>query len=132
MLSTADRLAIHELLNLHGHLMDDGAFDRLDELFTPDVVYDVSAFGAGKLVGIDAIRAAALALGERNPLGHHVTNIVIVDADADTVRVRSKGLGVRADGTAGSVAHDDTVRRTASGWRLASRTITPRRTPLQP
>jgi 3-phenylpropionate/cinnamic acid dioxygenase small subunit len=132
MLSTADRLAIHELMNLHGHLMDDGAFDRLDELFTSDVVYDVSAFGVGKLVGIDAIRAAALALGDRNPLGHHVTNIVIVDADTDVAHVRSKGLGVRADGTTGSLVHDDTVRRTASGWRIASRTITPRRKPLQP
>ena len=36
----SDRLAIHELLGLHGHLMDAGAFERLDELFTPDVVDD--------------------------------------------------------------------------------------------
>ncbi len=41
-LPTADRLAIHELLALHGHLMDDGQFDRLGELFTSDVVYDLT------------------------------------------------------------------------------------------
>ncbi|MGV4980847.1 nuclear transport factor 2 family protein [Streptomyces sp. NRAIS4] len=33
-----DRLAITELISMHGHLVDDGQLDRLDELFTPDVV----------------------------------------------------------------------------------------------
>ena len=131
-LSTADRLAFDELLNLHGHLMDDGAFDRLDELFTSDVVYDVTAFGAGRLEGIEAIRAASLALGERNPLAHHVTNVVIDRRWSRRAKVRSKGFGVRADGTIGSVVHDDVVRRVADGWRIGSRTIRPRRTPLQP
>ena len=40
--NTADRLQIHELLALHGHLADEGRFDRLDELFTADAVYDMS------------------------------------------------------------------------------------------
>lgn len=33
-LSTDDRIAIYELIALHGHLMDAGDFDRLGELFT--------------------------------------------------------------------------------------------------
>jgi ketosteroid isomerase-like protein len=37
---TEDRLALHELVALHGHLFDMGELDRLDELFTEDVVYD--------------------------------------------------------------------------------------------
>jgi hypothetical protein len=40
----SDRIRIHELINLHGHLMDEGDFDRLGELFIDDVIYDVSAF----------------------------------------------------------------------------------------
>lgn len=45
MLSIEDRLAIHELINLHGHLCDAGAFDRFEEIMTEDVVYDVSDLG---------------------------------------------------------------------------------------
>lgn len=66
-LATEDRLAIAELVSLHGHLFDDGRLDELTELFTEDVVYDVSAFGQGELAGIAAIRDAALVLGAANP-----------------------------------------------------------------
>jgi hypothetical protein len=30
------------LISLHGHLMDDGDLDRLDQLFTADVAYDLA------------------------------------------------------------------------------------------
>ena len=46
-LSPDDRAAIVELISLHGHLFDDGDLDRLDILFTPSVVYDVSELGPG-------------------------------------------------------------------------------------
>ena len=39
--------------------MDNGELDRLGELFTDDVIYDVSAFGLGELRGREAIRRAA-------------------------------------------------------------------------
>jgi hypothetical protein len=42
-ISTEDRLAIHELISLHGHVVDDGDFSRLHEVFTVDVVYDLTA-----------------------------------------------------------------------------------------
>jgi 3-phenylpropionate/cinnamic acid dioxygenase small subunit len=132
MLSTQDRLEIHELLSLHGHLMDEGLFVRLHELFTPDVVYDLEAFGGPQLHGIEAIRDSAVALGSRNPLGHHITNIVVTAVHASEVEVRSKGLGVRGDGSVGSVTYQDRVRRTDAGWRIAVRKISPRREPLAP
>ena len=127
-----DRVAIHELVSLHGHLMDGGEFARMDELFTADVIYDLSAFGAGKLHGFAAITEASLALGDANPVGHHVTNIVVTEDDDGTVSVRSKGIGINADGTAGSVVYDDIVRKEAAGWRIAYRKVTIRKTPLRP
>ncbi len=120
-----DRLAIHELLALHGHLMDAGEFDRLGELLTADSVY------AG-IAGFEALTAASKQLGGRNPVAHHVTNIVVSEDPDGTVRARSKGIGVYADGTAGSVVYDDVLRRTPAGWRIAERVISPRRTPLTP
>lgn len=58
-------------ISLHGHLFDEGHLDRLDELFTPDVVYDLSDVGIEPLHGIAEIRRAALELGPANPLAHH-------------------------------------------------------------
>lgn len=130
-LSTADRLAIHELMSLHGHLVDSGEFERFDELFTLDVLYDLRDYGGAELRGIPAIVAAAKALGEANPLSHHVTNVVVT-VEGDVVRVRSKGIGVRTDGSVGAVVYDDEVQRGVDGWRIARRRVSPRRTPLVP
>lgn len=122
-----DRAEITELLARHGHLFDDGEFDRLDLLFTASVRYDVTAFGGGVLQGIEAIRAATLALGDRNPVGHHVTNVVLTEQPDGSVRARSKGIGIYADGTAGSVTYEDEIVRTGDGWRIDARTVAPRR-----
>jgi 3-phenylpropionate/cinnamic acid dioxygenase small subunit len=129
-LSIENRLLIHELLSRHGHLMDRGEFDRLDELFTPDVVYDLTDFGRGELHGLEAIAQASLALGDRNPLGHHVTNVVITDAGDDIARVHSKGIAIRADGSSGTVTYEDVVKRTPDGWRIVRRVVRARREPL--
>jgi 3-phenylpropionate/cinnamic acid dioxygenase small subunit len=126
-LAPDDRAEITELLARHGHLFDDGEFDRLDLLFTASVRYDVTAFGGGVLQGIEAIRAATLALGDRNPVGHHVTNVVLTEQPDGSVRARSKGIGIYADGTAGSVTYEDEIVRTGDGWRIDARTVAPRR-----
>jgi hypothetical protein len=130
-LSADDRVAITDLINQHGHLVDRGDFDGLRALFTNDVTYDVSALGGSVLVGLAALREAALALGEANPVAHHVTNIVLDETADGVVHALSKGLGIMSDGSAGSVTYKDTVERTADGWRVTHRTVSPRRTPLQ-
>ncbi|MFE7746169.1 nuclear transport factor 2 family protein [Nocardia sp. NPDC057455] len=93
----------------HGHLVDAGELDRMDELFTADVIYDLTDLGFGELRGVPALREAALALGDANPVGHHVTNVLITENDAGTVVVRSKGIGIDADGGCGSVTYEDVV-----------------------
>jgi ketosteroid isomerase-like protein len=129
-LAKQDRINIADLINLHGHLLDAGDLDRAGELFTPDVVYDVTDFGFGTVHGTAALREYLLALGEASPVGHHVTNIVITQIDERSARVRSKGLGVRADGTARSLVYDDIVTRQPDGWKISHRTITLRRSAL--
>ncbi|MEV3986213.1 nuclear transport factor 2 family protein [Nonomuraea sp. NPDC049758] len=129
-LTEHDRTDITDVIHLHGHLTDAGELDRADELFTPDVIYDLDDFGLGCLHGIAAVRAAALAAGDANPVGHHVTNILITPIDDRSARVRSKGIGIKADGTAGSVVYDDVLTRQADGWRISHRRVTARRAAL--
>jgi hypothetical protein len=127
-LSVEDRLAIHELLALHGHLADDRRDDELHLLLTDDAVYDIAAYGMGVVQGLPALTALFAARPGDQPLGHHVTNVIVTEQTDGRVTVRSKGLAVMADGGAGTVVYDDVVVRTDAGWRIAHRTIIPART----
>jgi ketosteroid isomerase-like protein len=44
--------------------------------------------------------------------------------------VRAKGIGIMADGRAGSVVYDDVVTREPDGWKISRRTIIARRAAL--
>jgi hypothetical protein len=70
MVSSDDRWEISEILSLHGHIFDGGLLDRLGEIFTPEVVYDLSDAGLGTFEGIETIRNATIQLGAGNPLAH--------------------------------------------------------------
>ncbi|MEV6509990.1 nuclear transport factor 2 family protein [Streptomyces sp. NPDC051642] len=129
-LTLEDRLAITELIALHGHLVDEGELDRAAEVFTPDVEYDLTDFGQGTLTGRAQLTDAAFALGAANPVAHHVTNVVVEELPDGRVRARSKGLGIKADGSCGSVTYVDTVVRVGAGWRIARRRMEARRVPL--
>jgi SnoaL-like domain len=129
-LHAEDRWAIGETLAWHGHIFDGGQLDRLEEIFTPEVVYDLSDAGVGTFEGIEAIRSGALRLGAGNPIAHHVTNIVITSEEDDLVTARSKGLMLMANGTFASVTHLDTLRRHNGGWRISRRVVLAQRTPL--
>lgn len=114
-----DRAAITEVIARHGHLCDSGELDRLDEVFTADVTYDLTDF-------------AHLDLRDPrvHPVGHHVTNVIVTEAADGTVQARSKGIGVHADGTCASVTYEDVFVRGDQGWRISQRKIVARRTPL--
>ncbi|GII80793.1 hypothetical protein Sru01_57750 [Sphaerisporangium rufum] len=131
-LSTEDRVAITDLIDRHGHLADHGDLDGMAELFLPDAGYDVTDLGGGVITGTAALREAALALGDRNPVAHHVTNIVITETAEGRVRALSKGFGVSTDGTVASVTYEDTIVRGEQGWRIGHRVVRARRKPLTP
>src|SRR5215213_3731778 len=54
MISLEDRIAITELIALHGHLVDDGQLDQLNRVFAEDVTHDLTAFGLGIHQGLAA------------------------------------------------------------------------------
>jgi hypothetical protein len=47
------------------------------------------------------------------------------------VTAQSKGIGVNSDGTSGTVIYEDTMVRTAAGWRISRRRVRARRSPLK-
>ena len=130
-MTTDDRLQINETLALHAHLVDEDQLDRLDELFTPDAVYDMSASGLGVFEGREVIRAAAAEMARtgHSPVAHFLTNVVITSNGDDEAVARSKGLMIMADGQLLAVNHDDVLRRLDGAWRISRRTITPVQVP---
>jgi 3-phenylpropionate/cinnamic acid dioxygenase small subunit len=127
-ITAEDRLAIHDVITLHGHIADDRDWGRLGDLFTDDAVLDLEDFGYGTLRGLQAIED--LSRGSQDdkgqPLGHHATNIIVVGQDGDSVRARSKALAVMADGTSGTAVYEDTLRRGDRGWRIIHRKVVAR------
>ncbi len=51
VLAPDDRLAIHEVIARHGHVVDEGAWADLGTVFTPDVTYDLTPVGGKVLTG---------------------------------------------------------------------------------
>lgn len=124
MLDVADTIAIHQLLALYGHLIDERQWSRLGEVFTDDLVFDATDFGLGVTHSLDELREAWAGPKAAHPLGHHATNIVVTEDGDGTVRVLSKVVGVGNKGRVGSGTYRDVVVKTPDGWRLASRTVT--------
>ena len=122
-LSTQDRLAIHELVALHGHLADDRRADELARLLTEDAAYDLEDYGMGVVTGLPALRRLFEEAPGEQPVGHHVTNVIVTERADGEAQVRSKGLAVMADGRTGTVVYEDRVVRTPAGWRIAHRKV---------
>ncbi|MBF4999665.1 nuclear transport factor 2 family protein [Nocardia sp. BSTN01] len=120
MLAPDDHLAIHRLVALYGHVIDERQFSRVGEIFTADAEYDVRNRGAGYHRGIAAIRELWTATGNRHPLAHHGTNVLIEERSDGGVDVLSKGVCVHPDGTVHSTTYRQVAVRTADGWRLSS------------
>jgi SnoaL-like domain len=127
MPDSADILAIHQLLALYGHIIDEREWQRVAELFTASAVYDMSEFGLGVFHGAQSIGELWSRPDAMHPLAHHATNIVVSEDPDGTVRVLSKGLGVGPNGRVGSVVYRDIVERTPAGWRFAARSARLRR-----
>jgi 3-phenylpropionate/cinnamic acid dioxygenase small subunit len=120
---TADRQAIYELLANYGHILDDVAHHRYPEIFTEDVVFDMSAYGQANLNSRAEIAAT---FQGRNVFGHLTTNIVIEELARDSAQVHSKYIAFANDGGIQTGDYFDFVVRTDAGWRLKVRKAVPR------
>lgn len=121
-LDTEQRLAIHELINHYGHIIDERQFSRLNEIFTQDAVFDLRPYGGKLYSGIEHIQTLMLN-SQEHPLAHHATNIVIAQARDGIVTVKSKGIGIGHKGRVGSVTYTDKVLLDNDQWRIAERVV---------
>jgi len=128
----ADILAIHQLLAVYGHAVDDRDWDAFEALFLPDAMYDTSSFGAPVFTTAAALRRDWEARDADHPLAHHTTNIVVTPDGKDRARVRSKGMGVGHKHRVGSVTYEDVVVKVDGAWKFASRVAVLRRSPERP
>jgi hypothetical protein len=124
MVSIEDHIAITQVLNLYGHVVDYREWDRMKEIFAPDAVFDGSAMGGERMAGVDAIVASFSDAASSHPLAHHSTNVVIWQDAEGTTRSQSKGFGPRPDpADSRTVTYHDVLRRTPEGWRIAERRV---------
>ena len=121
MIDVADRLAIHELFGLYGHIIDERRWSEMELVFTDDVTYDPTDFGHEITTSLDALRTHWTSDLSMHPLAHHATNIVISEDADGTVRALSKAIGVGVKGRVGSGVYRDIVVKTDAGWRLQYR-----------
>ncbi|GAB2556095.1 nuclear transport factor 2 family protein [Nocardia heshunensis] len=125
----ADKFEITELVNRLGRALDEGDWDELADLYTPDATAQTPG---GLAVG----RAAMVAQASRNHSPdkrvQHVISGILVDLDGDTAKVRANllvtfawgdaedpGLGARPRLTLGEV-YRFTAVRTPEGWQFTS------------
>lgn len=125
VLEPPDILAIHQQLALYGHLLDDGEYGRLSEIFAEDAILTFAGRDREPIRTAASIAQFFATAGGSS--AHHTSNIVIIGAGSE-VRVRSKFFVpyTRPDHDAhrwyGGV-YDDIVVKTADGWRIAARSI---------
>ncbi len=117
MLTPADHIEIREVLADYGHVVDDHDWDRAEDVFTPDVVFE-SNNGEMVLNGIGDIVAT---FRGRNMYAHVTTNTTLRENSDGTVSAHSKFLGFPNEGPPVTGDYRDRLVRTAAGWRLARR-----------
>lgn len=129
-LTWEDRAAITELISMHGHLCDSGELDRLDEVPHRRRSLRRNGLRAGAAGGTGGCHPGRARAGGANPVGHHVTNIVLTEVGDRQVHARSKGIGIYADGTCASLTYEDIIVRRDRGWRISDRKLLARRAPF--
>jgi len=123
-MESKDYIEICNLMGRYGHIMDecsqiDGQWERLGEVFTADVQFDITSFGGPMLDGLQAL--IDMWAGSVHPWGHHVTNAVIEADGANGATCDTKLIIVTPDGRATSGIYRDRLVRTPDGWRINHR-----------
>ena len=102
----------------YGHVVDNHAWDRADQVFSQNIGFDRGDSGQPDLHGIAEIVAT---FRGRNAYAHHTTNVVVTQDEDGTVRVHSKLLCLPNEGPVITGDYYDVMTRTPAGWRIAHR-----------
>ena len=112
-----DRDDIRQLLAEYNHAIDHADDERWAALFTEEGTFDM---GRDPVVGREGLRkfAASMPPGMR-----HVVANEVIDVDGDDAQVRAYVMlyGGSPPSLAMMGEYEDTLRRTADGWRFARR-----------
>lgn len=124
-LTVADRLELHELPGRYGDAIDDRDWNRLDQIFTDDAVFDLTDLDVPLLEGLAAIKRF-MDIEAKHPKTHLMTNIYVDEAD-DGVHLFFRIVAMRSGGLTGTASYYDRVVPTPDGWRVKHRVVTLRR-----
>jgi ketosteroid isomerase-like protein len=120
-----DECAIRRLMAHYCHLVDDGAFDELLQLWADDAQLVLRGETA---TGPAAIAAVISGLQTPERRGIHVGANAIIDVEGDTARALSDFVFMRREGTPDPIVkfvgrYADQFVRTREGWRFRRREI---------
>jgi hypothetical protein len=125
LLTTADRVEIHELPGRYGDAIDDRNWPGLDAVFTQDAVFDLTGVGSRICDGLDDIKAF-MESEAAHPRTHMMTN-VYADSDEDGVTLRFRIVALIGKGRTSTASYYDKIIKTNDGWRTQHRFVSTRR-----
>ncbi len=124
-MDVGDRLELHELPGRYGDAIDDRDWDRLDQIFTEDAVFDLTDLGVPLLEGLPRIKAF-MDTEAQHPRTHTMTNIYVDEVDGG-VKLNFRIVALLGEGRVGTASYYDDVVKTPDGWRVQHRVTTLRR-----
>ena len=127
-ISSDDYVQIQRLFIRYSNMIDERQYSRIDEVFTDDAIYDATAFGLGRHAGKTEIASCLLAAEPNHPLLHVPINAEVGTDDQGVVRSFSRCLAILDTGAVSQCTYNDVLVKTAAGWRIDERIITPRTT----
>jgi hypothetical protein len=124
-LSTADRLAIHEVLYRYSHYLDHGRWDDFATLFSDDCCLDLTPM-LGRYEGAAGIRQFTGMIGSLGLFMRHLVTNITVDGDGNNATVAAYVMAITGSGDAQrqstGVYQDELVKRNGR-WLLHRRRL---------
>lgn len=125
-LSAEDWVQLLQVQHLYGHVLDAFLWEKLDEVFAPDGVFDPSDVGLPVMRGLAEIREKLIPLEEgpeRNHIHNHVaTNPAVISVGEDgIVKMRTKYIVSSDSEFLAFGEYQDDMVKTADGWRIKYR-----------
>ena len=125
ILTTADRVEIHELPGRYGDAIDDRDWARLDNVFTSNAVFDLTGVGSRVCNGLDDIKAF-MECEAAHPRTHLMTNIYAESGEHD-IELRFRIVALIGKGLTSTGSYYDKLVKTDEGWRTYHRYVSSRR-----